>query len=186
MLFVDGENLTIRAQAMAQNRGLRLEEGEYYRRDRFIWMPGVNARERMFGKELDDHALRASYYTSLVGDESALTDTRQSLWDLGFDPQVFKKNRPELKAKGVDIAITKDMLAHAFRQNYEIAVLIAGDGDYVPLVEEVKRLGKRVHVRFFESDGLHPDLKRASDRFVDLTEQFIKQWQWATGTQPKP
>jgi len=28
-------------------------------------------------------------------------------------------------------ALTKDMLSHAFRDNYEVAVLVAGDGDYV-------------------------------------------------------
>ena len=33
-----------------------------------------------------------------------------------------------------------------FEDHYDVAVLIAGDGDYVPLVEEVKSLGKVVYV----------------------------------------
>src|SRR4051794_12186407 len=45
-------------------------------------------------------------------------------------------------AKGVDISLTKDMLVQAFLGNYDIAVLVAADGDYLPVVEEVKRLGK--------------------------------------------
>jgi uncharacterized LabA/DUF88 family protein len=85
---------------------------------------------------------RANYYTSVVGDADKLNKVAKRLWALGFDPHVFKKARQEEKAKGVDIALTKDMLSHAFRNNYEIAVLYAGDGDYVPLVEEVKSLGK--------------------------------------------
>jgi len=48
------------------------------------------------------------------------------------------------------------MLSHAFLNNYDVATLIAGDADYVPLVEEVKRLGKVVYVLFFVSNGLSP------------------------------
>ena len=45
-----------------------------------------------------------------------------------------------MRAKGVDIALTKDLLSHAFLDNYDAVVLVAGDGDYVPVVEELKRL----------------------------------------------
>ena len=41
-----------------------------------------------------------------------------------------------------------------------------GDGDYVPLVEEVKRLGKIVVCVFFDvGNGLSPALKIACDEF---------------------
>ena len=95
---------------------------------------------------------------------------------MGFNARVFKKGKQEQKAKGVDIALTKDMLGHAFLGNYEVAVLIAGDGDYVPLVEEVKRLGKRVYLLFFQEEGLNPALRLASDEFLDLTSILVSQW----------
>ena len=76
----------------------------------------------------------------------------------------------------MDIALTKDMLSHAFLGNYGVAVLVAGDGDYVPLIGEVKRLGKRVHLVFFEGEGLNPKLKLASDEFLDVTRQFLERW----------
>jgi uncharacterized LabA/DUF88 family protein len=81
-----------------------------------------------------------------VGDDPTLDSVRKQISGLGFNPVVFKRDSDQKKAKGVDIALTKDMLSHAFRDNYQIAVLVAGDGDYVPLVEEVKRLGKLVDV----------------------------------------
>jgi len=40
------------------------------------------------------------------------------------------------------------MLSNAIDNNYEVAVLVAGDADYVPLVEEVKRRGKMVILCF--------------------------------------
>ena len=58
-----------------------------------------------------------------------------------------------------------------------MAVLIAGDGDYVPLVEAVKRMGLHVVVGFFERNGLNPELRIAADDFVDITDHFVKAWE---------
>jgi hypothetical protein len=38
MLFVDGENLTIRGQDFASANSLKLSEGPYYKKDAFLWM----------------------------------------------------------------------------------------------------------------------------------------------------
>jgi hypothetical protein len=180
MTFMDGENLTIRAQAvMSPASGMpQLFEGDHYKRDVFVWLPGMVATERVSVGliPLQPHAVRAYYYTSLVGSEAEVETVREQLWNLGFEPNVFKKQKNRDKAKGVDITLTKDMLSHAYQGNYDTAVLVAGDGDYVPLVEEVKRLGKRVHVAFFDCDGLSPQLKLAADRFNDLTSLFNRKW----------
>ena len=57
-------------------------------------------------------------------------------------------------------------------------MLVARDGDYVPLVEEVKRLGELVHVAFFGEKvrGLSPELRLASDRFWELEYAFTTSW----------
>ncbi len=178
MLFIDGENLTIRGQKVLSDNGLILPEGPSYRKDCFLWLPvgSVTAPCFQAANRLQDAALRAYYYTSLVGDENVIGTLRQQIRDKGFSPEVFKRDTEQRKAKGVDIALTKDMLSHAFRDNYEIAVLVAGDGDYVPLVEEVKRLGKLVYLWFFAEAGLNPKLRLASDHFVDATSTFVETW----------
>ena len=61
------------------------------------------------------------------------------------------------------------MLLHATRNNYDRAVLVAGDEDYVPLVEALKREGKMIFVWFLE-DRLSPALKRNTDHYADLGE----------------
>jgi uncharacterized LabA/DUF88 family protein len=88
----------------------------------------------------------------------------------------FRKKKKEEKAKGVDIALTKDMLTNAFFNKYDVAVLIAGDGDYIPLVEEVKRFGKIVYLPFFKAEGLNPDLRLVSDYHFDREPFFSEQW----------
>ena len=40
-----------------------------------------------------------------------------------FPPEVFKRKREGEKAKGVDIALSKDLLSHAYLDNYDVAVL---------------------------------------------------------------
>jgi uncharacterized LabA/DUF88 family protein len=178
MLFVDGENFTIRAQRVAESNGLTLREGPFYKRDCFVWLPGWGATGKIHNSPimLQQYALRGYYYTSLVGDDNLLNSARESVRALGFSPEVFKKDAQQRKAKGVDIALTKDMLSHAFQDHYEVAVLIAGDGDYVPLVEKVKSLGRLVFVWFFEQEGLNPSLRLASDHFHDLTTSFLSNW----------
>ncbi len=46
--------------------------------------------------------------------------------------------RPE---KGVDAAIVTDLLSLAFRQTYELAILVSGDADFIPAVDYVQGMG---------------------------------------------
>lgn len=60
------------------------------------------------------------------------------------------------------------MLTQAHRKNFDIAVLVAGDEDYVPLVEAVMAEGCRVWL-WFVSEGLSPALKRTVDYYKDVS-----------------
>jgi uncharacterized LabA/DUF88 family protein len=54
--------------------------------------------------------------------------------------------------KGVDVNLAVDLVQLA--PTYELAVIVAGDGDYIPAVQAVKDLGKRVvNVAFERHDG---------------------------------
>jgi uncharacterized LabA/DUF88 family protein len=183
MLFIDGENLTIRGQNKASQLNLALTEGQYFKKDCFLWMPQSRPLNRplsMAGEPnvLDQNGLRAYYYTSVVGSDEVLKTACESLWTTGFSPKVFKKPSGDRKSKGVDIALTTDMLTHAFQNHFDVAILLAGDSDYVPLVGRVKSLGKIVWVWFFQSkeDGLGSELRLASDVFIPLDNQFHNNW----------
>jgi NYN domain len=187
MVFVDGENLTIRAQELAKGEGLKLERHPpCYLKDVFVWFPALSATmpfQLLPNMLFRAPATRAYYYTSVVGDDPRVNLVREQLRALDFDPQVFKKPSGNAKSKGVDITLTKDMLAHAFEDHYDIALLFAGDGDYIPLIEEVKRRGKNVHVCFFAAPGLglSPEIPIVADKFFDLTEPFLARWRAALG-----
>ena len=69
--------------------------------------------------------------------------------------------------------MTVDILTNSYQDNIDTVFLIAGDGDYIPLIEEVQRLGKQVFVAALSS-GLSPALKTKADIFRDLDGYYFK------------
>lgn len=76
--------------------------------------------------------------------------------------------------KGVDINIASDMLKLAYNNTYDTAILISGDGDFVPAVSAVQDLGKHVENAYFKK-GRSDYLIRVCDRFTTLDLDIINQ-----------
>ena len=75
MLFVDGENFTIRGQEFVKSLGAQLLEGPFYERDHFLWFPSGGSRVD-YWRATDDinfgprqgvpSAVRAYYFASAL------------------------------------------------------------------------------------------------------------------------
>lgn len=74
-----------------------------------------------------------------------------------------KRRKRGNEQKGVDTLIAVEMLVGAFNGLFDLAILLSGDADFVPVVHEVKRRGVQVVVASNEAD-LADDLRRAADR----------------------
>jgi len=72
------------------------------------------------------------------------------------------RGRPR-RQKKVDGLIAVDMMVGAFTNLFEVAILIAGDSDFVPVVDEVRRRGVMVVVGGVP-ESLADELRRAADR----------------------
>ena len=72
-----------------------------------------------------------------------------------------------LKEKGLDGWLGLEMYRGASEAEYDLALLISGDGDFVPSVEGVRRLGKKVVVAQFQ-DSLSRHLAMGADGVVLL------------------
>ncbi|MFH1188311.1 MAG: NYN domain-containing protein [bacterium] len=91
----------------------------------------------------------------------------------------LKKSGMEIKTKGVrtfpnggqkanwDIAIVVDALCLVRDEKIDVVVLATGDGDFVPLVEELHKQGIKVEVVSFRKNTAII-LQKAADKFTDL------------------
>jgi hypothetical protein len=183
MVFVDGENFTIRGQEFARKRGIALEEGEYWAEDVFLWMPHTEGDFPRYaggwGESGPARSERAYFYTSIpAGNSRARQKAALSLRKLNFEPKVFTKKKKNEPSKGVDVSLTTALVSHAYRDDFNVAFLVCGDGDYVPVVEEIKNAGRRVVVVFFnEANGLNTELRIAADRYIDIGDYFASSWE---------
>jgi uncharacterized protein (TIGR00288 family) len=51
--------------------------------------------------------------------------------------------------KEIDVAIASELLEQAWMDNFDTAILISGDRDFLPAVEKVQKKGKKVEVAAF-------------------------------------
>ena len=107
---------------------------------------------------------------SYTGNDEDRDRIAGDLHDWNFEPVLLKAY--QRREKGVDMALAINLLVNAFHRNLDVGWLVAGDADYVQLVQEAKRYGCVIKVMAFEKHGLAPSLKLASDEFRDL-DQFL-------------
>ena len=169
MIFIDGSNLLIELSKFL-NIKFRAEK------------PPLNAIKLTsilvdsFNKYGQWNIIRKYWFSSYQGDDKYFYNLKWNLRENDFEPILFKRRNK--KEKGVDIALTKEMLINAFNQNFEIGLLIAGDEDYTELVYELKRYGPKIYGSFFEKQGLSKNLKLAFDKFYPLENRIEKDvWQ---------
>lgn len=178
MIFIDGENIVFNFQALKKDLPIT-NEGILHEPDTFVWHHDTIKDPYQF------EILRATYYTYVVGDDNKCKNINNRIKNLTFSkdsnsalpnnirPCVFKKNKQGTKTKGVDIKMTVDILSNVYHNNLDVVCLVAGDGDYLPLIEEVLSSGKQVYLAAF-SKGLNPNLLNYVDKYIDIDEIYFK------------
>ena len=76
--------------------------------------------------------------------------------------------------KGVDVQLATDMITHSFRGNYDTAVLVAGDNDFVGALQALKDNGKNVEVALFGKERTSMYLRNVADRVVTIDGRLLK------------
>ena len=178
-ILIDGENLLVRYEAMIAN-GATPKSDTIHKPGVFVWTHEIT---KMFLYDL----IRVSLYTTFVGDERAILDINNEIASLQYkfttpsgvrgsgsvNPHVYKKERKSVKTKSVDINISIDALRHVYNRDVDKVFIISGDGDYIPLIQEIMRQGISVSIGAL-SDGCHPALEHIPDDFYNLDEIFFE------------
>ena len=90
-----------------------------------------------------------------------------NFFELRTTPLKYENNK--VFQKGVDVQLAVDLVAHAFQDNFDTAVICSGDIDLIESIKIVKNLGKRVLL------GSHPNLasrklRESADFFIDFSK----------------
>lgn len=181
--FADGENLVLRYEAMIKNGAIPKPDA--------IHIPGLAVWHPRITRPYIGDMTRFSYYQTVVGDDMALDSAKESIANIKYEycseltaggnsnargalhPKIYKKSSKSSKTKSVDINITVDALRCVINRTGNVVYILSGDGDFLPLVEEINRHGKQVWIGAFSS-GLNKDLRYAADEFFDLDKLFFE------------
>jgi uncharacterized LabA/DUF88 family protein len=162
MVFIDGSNLYHVLTQICGRHDLRF---------------GKFVEKLTEGRDL----IRAYYYNVRQDRAHSLTAAQEQdrfLASLDVIPYletklgIHKQRGVEMVEKGVDVMIATDLVSGAFKNLYDTAILVSGDGDFFPAIEAVKDLGKHVEVVAFE-DNLSPEAERAADVTTMLRPSYF-------------
>ncbi len=115
-----------------------------------------------------------------------------SLWERaraeGFEVAVFDRNAAN-REKQVDTSLATLMVEDCYTymkpERHDLAILVAGDGDFIPPVRAVQNRGLKVRVAFWKH-GTSRELREAADEFLGL-DPYFDQLTRALGLQaPRP
>ncbi len=167
MVFIDGSNL------------YHSLKGYFKRTDIDMGKLGQKLLERR-------RLIRVYYYNAIVGrkeeperyrDQQAFFNSVSSIpyFELRLGRLVYVNwpHSPPYE-KGVDIQLTTDLLTHSFKNNYDVAILVAGDSDYVGALQAVKDNGKNAEVALFGKERTSRPLREVADKVITLDGRVLR------------
>ncbi len=75
--------------------------------------------------------------------------------------------------KGTDVQLATDMITHSFKNNYDVATLVAGDNDFVSALQAVKNNGKHVEIALFGRQGSSRQLRTVADKIITINSRLL-------------
>ena len=167
MAFIDGTNVLTE---MGKKIGVSSPKLAYSPTDAVINLGTMVVSiliQRLCFESIDKYTvIRKYWFGSRQGSQEDATHLKSMLRKREYEPMIYHRIKAG-REKKVDIAVAKEMLINAFHHNCDLALLVAGDEDYVDLVQEMKRYGVTVIGAFFPQ-GRSPDLELACDTFCDM------------------
>ena len=139
--------------------------------------------------------VRIYYYNAMVGQkqEPELFKQQQAFFngvnatpytEVRLGRLVYSSGWPNVPPteKGTDVQLAVDLVTHAYRDNYDIAILVAGDNDFTGAVQAAKDSGKHVEIALFGNPGTSQQLRDVADKIIQVDGKTLKDC-WTRGSQ---
>lgn len=138
---------------------------------------------------VDSHYFRARYTAKQALEKDLLYGERQ--WDdvliregvtmhflpLRASPDKAEGSERKFREKGIDVWFALEAFELAIHKRFDVSVLVAGDGDFVPLVRKLNTLGTRVMLLAwdfaYEWDGRHHETRASQDLINEVTYPIL-------------
>lgn len=134
----------------------------------------------------DGELLRAYYYACMPFQGEPPTEEERSRYAKKyqflsvvrrlprFEVRLGKIQRigDDVRQKRVDILLAIELVSLAWKGSIDLAVVIAGDSDFVPAVEQAKDAGVVVRLLYFR-ESCHDELLDAVDERVEITQVLV-------------
>ncbi|MCB1188941.1 MAG: NYN domain-containing protein [Leptospiraceae bacterium] len=100
--------------------------------------------------------------------EHRLDGLMEALWESGY---IVRSKLGAISGNSyrcnLDVEMALDMLKSAYQLKPDVVVIASGDGDFLPIVNELRQLGVRVEVAAFQ-DNTAREMILKSSGFIDL------------------
>ncbi|MCL2615283.1 MAG: NYN domain-containing protein [Dehalococcoidia bacterium] len=168
MIFIDGSNMyhSLKAYFKRTDIDLALFNQKLLEKRHLVRMYYYNAA---VGKQEEPERFKdqEKFFKSVA----AIPYTELRLGRLVYTSQW--PNNPPFE-KGVDVQLATDMITHAFKGNYDVAILVAGDNDFIGAIQAVKDNGKHVEVALFGQESTSRQLRDVADRIIALDGRLLR------------
>ena len=162
MIFIDGSNLY---HVLKQNTDKQ------------------NLDYKKFAEKLcGDRELIRTYYYNIrqeSADNPSLGESQERFLNALYETDylevklgIWKQRGNTMVEKGVDVMIAADLIAHAYEDHYDTAILVSGDADFYPALQVVKDTGKQVEVAAFDSN-LSSEAARMADVLIKFNREYF-------------
>ena len=160
---------TISVRYPSQRVAVFIDVQNMYHSARSIYNARVNFKEVLEEAISGRHLIRAFAYVvrTKTGEEKTFFEALQKQ---GIEIRVrdLQEFYGGAKKADWDVGIVIDAIRTS--EIVDTLVIVSGDGDFIPLVEHLKSLGRRVEVMAF-GKSTSSRLKEAADEFIDISEQ---------------
>ncbi|MFP6593779.1 MAG: NYN domain-containing protein [Dehalococcoidia bacterium] len=85
---------------------------------------------------------------------------------------VSKRHGETMVEKGVDVYMATDLVAFAFMDLYDTAIVVSGDGDFFPAIQTAKNHGKHIEVAAFDNN-LSSEAGNVADIVIKLNKTYF-------------
>ena len=81
----------------------------------------------------------------------------------------------EFEVKGDDIYLAVDLVSGAYENLYDTALIVSGDGDFVPAVKAIQKKGKVMENIYFKKSSSR-NLKQHGNDSLELTKDILNEF----------